>query len=613
MLMTFTRGGQTFLQNLRMLGKVLGILVSVFVVSFCITSAVLFYAKTKNFERYRVVKLLEAYPGYWLVHGIDGLLQSVGINAQGTANKLLVSFVPKLAISTSRFVALDIALQTDLARVQRISLHKLTKSFGVDFIQHLLALIIEIALQALATSILVCSIAAFGLVSYGKAVCKKKVLRGTLMCSAKALGALIKKRGASKLRLTKHIYYPYKSEMQHTLINGTTGAGKTVMMSSLLLQIRKFGGKTIVYDRMGIYTARFFRAGKDYLLNPFDARSADWDIWAECRSSADYDTIAKALIPMSSGSYDPFWVDAARTMFATAARRLKQKGNPNIITLLRYLLTSDLEKIKDLVKDTEAETLATEKTDKLALSVKAILSNYVKSLKFVAHHNKGKVFSIRDWVKNSPDDSWLFITSQERQHEALQPLLTTWFDVAINAVLSLPEDKKRRIYACLDELPTLHNLPSLPSAMSQGRQFGLCVFISTQSLSQLYRYYGQSAADEIMDLCNTLVALRSPGIKTANMISNMLTECEVEEYQQSISYGITDNRDGISMQQQRRMHKPVLPSEVQSLNDLEAYIRVAGNFPITKTKLPLIKYKNIAKALVFRDVDIDTLEDQEQQ
>ncbi|PCH50679.1 MAG: hypothetical protein COC20_06395 [Cellvibrionales bacterium] len=116
-----------------------------------------------------------------------------------------------------------------------------------------------------------------------------------------------------------------------------------------------------------------------------------------------------------------------------------------------------------------------------------------------------------------------------------------------------------------------------------------------------------------MDLCNTLVALRSPGIKTANMISNMLTECEVEEYQQSISYGITDNRDGISMQQQRRMHKPVLPSEVQSLNDLEAYIRVAGNFPITKTKLPLIKYKNIAKALVFRDVDIDTLEDQEQQ
>ncbi len=67
---------------------------------------------------------------------------------------------------------------------------------------------------------------------------------------------------------------------------------------------------------------------------------------------------------MPVSTQDPFWVNAARTIFAAAAYRLRKEKNPKILPLLRYLLTADIQELQSLLKGTEAETLISEKTEK---------------------------------------------------------------------------------------------------------------------------------------------------------------------------------------------------------------------------------------------------------
>jgi len=55
-------------------------------------------------------------------------------------------------------------------------------------------------------------------------------------------------------------------------------------------------------------------------------------------------------------------------------------------------------------------------------------------------------------------------------------------------------------------------------------------------------------------------------------------QAEVEEVREGISYGESAMRSGISISRQQSHNNIVNPSEVMRLNDLEAYIRVPGDF-----------------------------------
>ena len=54
------------------------------------------------------------------------------------------------------------------------------------------------------------------------------------------------------------IPYPERTETQHTIVSGTTGSGKTVLISDLVSQIRARGERCVLYDKMGTYTRSFF-------------------------------------------------------------------------------------------------------------------------------------------------------------------------------------------------------------------------------------------------------------------------------------------------------------------------------------------------------------------
>ena len=137
--------------------------------------------------------------------------------------------------------------------------------------------------------------------------------------------------------------YPERTETQHTIVSGTTGSGKTVLISDLVQQIRQRGDRCVIYDKMGSYTQAFFDPERDVLLNPLDDRAPRWSPFYEARSPRDFDTMAAALIPQQKDTVDPFWVTAARQLFSNGAGVLWEQGERDNRVLVEHLLKTNLK------------------------------------------------------------------------------------------------------------------------------------------------------------------------------------------------------------------------------------------------------------------------------
>ncbi|MCY4552021.1 MAG: type IV secretion system DNA-binding domain-containing protein, partial [Defluviicoccus sp.] len=112
------------------------------------------------------------------------------------------------------------------------------------------------------------------------------------------------------------IPYPERTETQHTIVSGTTGSGKTVLISDLVSQIRARGERCVIYDKMGSYTSAFFDRDRDVLMNPLDARAPRWSPFLEARNPRDFGMMAAALLPQHRDTVAPFWVAAAAPVFS---------------------------------------------------------------------------------------------------------------------------------------------------------------------------------------------------------------------------------------------------------------------------------------------------------
>lgn len=369
------------------------------------------------------------------------------------------------------------------------------------------------------------------------------------------------------------------SETAHLFFHGTIGSGKSTAIKELLDQIRKRGDRAIIYDKSCNFLEEFYQPDHDVLLNPLDTRGRHWSLWSECRDSADFDSLAAAQIPMPLSTQDPFWIHAARTIFSAAAFEMRKDKDRRVVKLLRYLLTADLDVLQKYLKGTEAETLVSEKIEKTAISIKSVLATYLKSLKYI--QDDDHPFSIREWIQNDNANHWLFITSLADRHETLKPLISAWLDIAVNALMSLPASQDRRIWFILDELPSLQQLPYLTSTLSESRKFGGCIVIGAQNYPQIEKIYGLSGAREISGLLNTRFMFRQPDPDIAKWSAINLGETITNEVREGVSYGANTMRDGISINRVETQKPLVSYSEIMSLGNLQAYVRLLGKFPIT--------------------------------
>ena len=173
----------------------------------------------------------------------------------------------------------------------------------------------------------------------------------------------------------------------------------------------------------------------------------------------------------------------------------------------------------------------------------------------------------------APIPPFLFLTSRGDQHASLRGLISTRLEIAVNAMLSFAQDDGRRIWVILDELPTLHQVPSLQPGLAESRQFGGCFVFGVQVASALRDLYGRNGAETNSGLCGTRVVLAAPDRDTAQWSADSLGRSEVEEVTEGYCYGANTIRDGVSLTPRRELRALALPSEILCLPNLHGYLK----------------------------------------
>ena len=406
--------------------------------------------------------------------------------------------------------------------------------------------------------------------------------------------------GAGRLRAYRiaGIPYPAGTETQHTIVSGTTGSGKTVLIADLVAQVRARGECCVIYDKMGSYTRTFFDPDRDVLMNPLDARAPRWSPFLEARSPRDFDMMAAALIPQQKDAVDPFWVTAARQLFSNGAGVLWKRGVTENKVLVDHLLKTELTALAKAMEGTVAQSIVDPENPKTALSVRAMLTANLSALEILP--DTGEPFSIREWISKEDADGFLLLTSRGDQHASLRGLIATWLEIAVNTLLSLDQEHHRRIWIILDELPTLHQVPSLQPGLAESRQFGGCFVLGIQVASALRDLYGRNGAETISGLCGTRVVLAAPDRDTAQWSADSLGRSEVEEVAEGVSYGANTIRDGVSLTPKRELRALALPSEIMRLPNLHGYLKFPGPFPVASIRLKYVERRAAAARFVAR-------------
>ncbi len=571
----FTRGGQITLHNIRMFFQIMDKVTWISAILFLTVTLCVSWKITTEYERYVF--------GEYLWSATMPLL-----NPASTTQFIQ----PSGAISTVKY--------TDIHRSPLVK----------EIIRNSCLNLIRAIFAGLIAGVAVFFSISRWLRKHGESKTENIPVKGDTVLSKEATRDLIKKQKMDSDLTLAGLPLIKGKETSHFLFHGTVGSGKSTAIKELLDQIRLRGDRAIIYDKGCNFLEEFYKPSHDILLNPMDTRSESWHLWNECRDSADFDNLAAAQIPMPLSTADPFWVNAARTIFSSAAFEMRKDPDRSVIKLLRYLLTADLELLQKYLKGTVAETLVSEKIEKTAISIKSVLATYLKSMKYIKDDKNS--FSIRQWVQNESGNNWLFVTSLGDRHETLKPLITAWLDIAVNALLSLPPKVDRRIWLIFDELTSLQQLPYLTQTLSEARKFGGPAVLGIQNYAQLAKLYGQEGAREISSLINTRVMFRQPDPDIAKWSAQNFGETITDEVREGISYGANTMRDGVSINR-TETRKPVISySEIMSLGDLHAYMRLPGKFPITPVDFVYKHREKRNAGFVLRHFDENSMKEIDQ-
>jgi type IV conjugative transfer system coupling protein TraD len=405
--------------------------------------------------------------------------------------------------------------------------------------------------------------------------------------------------------IANNIEYPAFTEHQHTFITGGSGTGKTVLLSSLIDQIKNNGDIAIIYDKMGSFIPYFYEEGKDIILNPFDERGVKWSVFSEIRQGkeeTDLRSIASGLIPKNKNG-DNYWNEQAQNLFIETCKELIKLGKANNETLAEFVLKKGFYELREFFKDSDVKQMfENDEQMKTTQSIRSTLVAYTHFLKILKPaQEEDKTFSIRKFIEEGVSETtqnggkFLFLSSRSDVHDTLQPLLTCQIDIVINTLLSLKQQKEKNIWIIIDELPSINPIPTLDAGLSQARQFGGSFVLSMQLISQLRDIYGDRKADTMSGNCKTRIVFASPDVNTAKWTAESLGRKEVDEVKEGMTFGANEVRDGVSLSRNNKIEELVIPSEIQMLPNLCFYLRLPFHFPISKINIKPKQRKIIAE------------------
>lgn len=426
-----------------------------------------------------------------------------------------------------------------------------------------------------------------------------KHLRGAEMADAKTIKKML--RGTPSNFDLGGVPIPIEVEPVHFLFVGGIGSGKTLAFRRALEAIRQQDQRAIIADPGGEFLASFFCEG-DIILNPFDGRSTSWSPFSEMRGTWDAERLAKSIIPDGRGS-EAEWNLYAQQLLSGVLERLWSKGNATNGELVRILTVAESSEMRELVTGLPAQRMFEAGNEKFLASVLSIIGSYARPLAWLDADAGKDGFSIRTWVENE-SRGWIFLTYRDDQLASLRPLIAAWVDVVASAILTLPENRERRVWLALDEFAGLGKIQSIEPFLTKARKCGGCALLGLQSISQLYDTYGTRKAQTLLSCLGTWLVLRQSDPETAEAMSRYLGDREVLRQNESGSKAGDGSGNWSEQVVKTRL---IMPAELQRLEPRRGYLSLLGNYPVCPVEMAIPnKQPEAAPAFMLREQKTST-------
>lgn len=401
--------------------------------------------------------------------------------------------------------------------------------------------------------------------------------RGASVKEAAQVRAQIKKEKLGSDIEWGGVPVPHGAEPYHFLIAGSTGAGKSVAITSLLDTLRKRGDTAIVVDSGGEFMSRYWREDTDFVLNPFDDRCASWSPTGDLEGPWDAEALARSIIPDGTGESKE-WNGYAQTLLTSCMQALWERGRKSLGDLLYMVQAAPMKELAQLLAGTPAAAQLT--SEKTFGSIRTIASKYLAAYNYLS--SSDTPFSVSRFIRES-QGGFLYLTYRDDQLDSLRNLISCVLDISARTILSLKPDGKRRIWLIIDEFASIGKVQSIEAVATKARKVGGCLVVGIQSISQLRDRYGEHSAQSILSCLSTWLVLRCADADTAEYMSKYIGEEQVVRTSEGASS--SDSGGSKSWSEQTSTQRVVMASEIQQLKNVQGFLKLAGHYPVCHIKL----------------------------
>ena len=361
---------------------------------------------------------------------------------------------------------------------------------------------------------------------------------------------------------------PVEEAVQHFLVCGTVGSGKTKTIQLFLQSIapRFLPGhpvpeQLIVFDAKGDLIPRLeklgIRSGQKnvWILNPFDKRAATWDLGEAIQSPAMARYLASLFVAEEPNSTAPYFPNTAREIVFWVALSLSRRRRERGWTLRDLLnaleskehiaaVTAEIPRGRRVI----AQHLGDKRHFPGVLSTLATkLGKFEEVAALWATSKRRRRFSIKKFLKRS---GVLILGHDPVLRESLWPINAIILQALTNEILRSAETRVPRHWFVLDEFRAMGEVRCIRELLNLGRSKGASVLLGIQSVEGLIEIYKEHATQDMLSLCTTKTFLRAGGPFTAEWAERhfskirhnvqTVSETRAKESSTTVQYQVVD-------------------------------------------------------------------------
>ncbi|EQD24472.1 MAG: Conjugal transfer protein, TraB [Leptospirillum sp. Group IV 'UBA BS'] len=316
------------------------------------------------------------------------------------------------------------------------------------------------------------------------------------------------------IRIHPDVQISERLEIQHFMLVGATGGGKTTTIWQLVDQLVARGDKIFLHDVKSDFTQKLKNL---ILLAPWDRRSRRWILGKDITSEALAQAFAECFIIANPRSPDPVWDNAARALLRAEIHKLQahMPGKWTFRDLGKGLLEDLLVGVDDPQENmaalqkfirtyyAEAWQIVRDATSRATSSVLFTQSGQLSPLVDICRLDAelaragAKGFWLdqdrKGYLSDDIKKAFPVVLKQAGDSETWsKTFLSAFINVAALKIKGLGDvdPDKRRIWFVLDEVPQMGRIPQITIFFETSRSKGVRMLIGFQNPEQIDKQQG---------------------------------------------------------------------------------------------------------------------------